>query len=319
VTVVPHDAFGHRDRVDVQHVPKGAAPVMVQQTPGSAPPPPPHQRREHFGRDRDGRGSQVPVLTAPPVQANQPPPRSPRTIATPSPAPAPAPVLRGEQEQGFAAPRARHDGHEEFEDGRHRRGQDGRGFPLPRPEQPPVAGTSIASPPMQNHVPPAGTSIASPPMQNNAPPAGTSIASPPMQHSFPAPGTSIASPPTMPAPSERFVPRFDRPNRSEGGFEHHRRENPMPVEAAAAPAPRRPPMPGAQPAPMPAPQPAPAAAPVTRPMPAPAAVAPPPAPAPASAGAPPQRGGDHGGDHGGDRGGHERHNGRDGNPRQQER
>jgi outer membrane biosynthesis protein TonB len=128
-----------------------------------------------------------------------------------------------------------------------------------------------------------------------------------MQHNAPAAGTAIGSSPAMPAPSERFPPRFERPHRGDGGSEHRRHEDPAPPQAVAAPAPARQAMPAAQPAPMPAPQPAPRPAPQPAPMAAPAAAA--------SAGAAPQRGGDQGGD----RGGRERHNGRDGNARQQDR
>jgi hypothetical protein len=343
VTVVPHDAFGQRDRVDVGHAPKGATPpALAVQQPGSAPPPPrgaverDGRRggwRDRDGRDgRDGRGAPVPVLTAPSVQAGQPQARPPVPAAVAAPAPVAVP-----QGQGNEGPHGRQ-GREAFEDGRGRRQFDTDAFPRQRPNTPPVAGTSIASPPLPANVPPAGTSIASPPLPagvpaagttigsssppRNLPPAGMAIGSAPMPAGTPAAGTSIASPrgmppagtsfgavPTAQPQQERFVPRFERPHRDGGEFEHRGRETSAPPpQAVAAPAPSRPPMPAAQPAPMPVAQPA-MAAPAPRPMPAPPSVAAP-APAPAPAQAQPQRGGDRG-DH--DRGG------RDGRVRQQDR
>jgi hypothetical protein len=343
VTVVPHDAFGHRDRIDVRQVPKGAPPpVALQRAPGSAPPPPPdagrHDRwtREHdgrderradgqdrFGRDRDGRGGRVPVLTAPsqprqPITTATPPPGQVAAQPRPPVAAAPAPSFQDQQPQDLQGPHGRRDGREAFEDGRRRRPLETDGFPFRR-QQVPVPGTTIASPPMQNGAPPAGTSIASPPMQMGAPPAGTSIASPPMQMGAPAAGTSIASPPmqrgappagtsiSSPPPSQPpagFAPRFERHRGDGDGDGGHRGREQGAMESRPAPAPvmaaqpvSRPP----QPAPMPAAQPMPVAA-APRPMSPPPAAAP--APAPAQHAAPQSRG---------DRGG------RDGNVRQQER
>jgi hypothetical protein len=328
VTVVPHDAFGHRDRVDVRQVPRGAPPpVAVQRAPGSAPPPPPDAgRHDRWARDRDGRderradgqdrfgggrGGRVPVLTAPSMPA-QPQPRPPVTSATQPPiasqprppvGTAPAPV--NSDQQDLQGPRGRHDGRDAFEDGRRRRPLETDGFPVRRQDVP-GPGMSIASPPMQMGAPPAGTSIASPPMQMGAPPAGTSIASPPMQMGAPPAGTSIASPPNSQQPQGGFVPRFERPHRGDGdggrrGDGGHRgrdqgalEDRPAAAQNGAAPPVNRAPMP----APMAAAQPMPVAA-APRPMPAP--------PAAVSAPAPQPRGdrGDHGG--------------RDGNARQQER
>jgi hypothetical protein len=330
VTVVPHDAFGHRDRVDVRQAPKGAPPPLAaNQGPGSAPPPPPRERGERDGRDgrdgrrsdwrdraghdrpghdRDGRGAQVPVLTAPSMPANPAQGRAPATAATPPVQAAPA---VGAAVPSYGGPHGREgrQGREAYEDGRRRRALETDGFPLQRPNTPAVAGTSIASPPMPANTPPAGTTIASPPMPAHVPPAGTTIASPPMPAGTPAAGTTIASPPMprgVPAAGtnfgavpgtqpqqERFVPRFERSRRADGDFERRGRESsPMPPQAVAAPpAQARAPMSVAQPAPPPS---------VAAPAPAAAPAAPPP-------------------QHGGDRSERrEQRFGRDGKMRQQE-
>jgi hypothetical protein len=321
VTVVPHDAFGHRDRVDVRQVAKGApALASLQRAPGSAPPPPPDAgRHERWARERDERrGSRVPVLTAPSMPA-QAQPRPALTSATPVPQAAPQarPALSGapaQDQHDWQGARQRHDGREAFEDGRRRR-LETDGFPLRRQEAPVPAGQSIASPPMQNGALPAGTNIASPPMQMGAPPAGTSIASPPMQIGAPPAGTSIASPPTSQPQGGGFVPRFERPHRGDGDGGHrgdgegrHRGrdqgglETPSAPVAVAAPASRP-----AMPAPVAVAAPMPVAA-APRPMPSASAAAS--GPAPAQHTPPPTRG---------DRSDRGERNGRDGNARQQER
>ncbi|MFL6674570.1 MAG: DUF6600 domain-containing protein [Massilia sp.] len=313
LTVVPHDAFGHRDRVDVPRVPKGApAPGGSAVAPGSAPPPPlAHERGDHRREDGRGRfergdgarrGERTPVLTAPPMMEAQPQARQPGTVLTAPPAPAaaaPAPQLQN------SPWRDRHQGREVFEDGRRRRDRspaplEAGGLPAGRADVVPAPGTNIASPPMQQG-PAPGTSIASPPMQQG-PVAGTAIASPPMQQG-PAAGTVIASPPMQPSPAPSgFAPRFERPHRGDGESGHRWREQRgLQQPPMAAPAPRtvaplqavRPPAPPGQPAPPPVvshPMAPPPAAAMARPAPPPPPAAAVPAQAQAQAQAAPQGG-----------------------------
>jgi hypothetical protein len=299
LTMVPHGAFGNRNRVDVPSVPHGA-PAQGAFKPGSAPPAPPMAGdrdrrfdRGHGDRDRFDRGQRPPVLTAPPVLSNQP--GSPGTITSPPPGPQlqPGPFPRGRQDG-----RDGRDGREVFEDGRRQQ---------PLRTTPPPLGTAIASPPIQGPVP--GTVIASPPNQQGPVP-GTVIASPPNQFGPPA-GTAIGSQPLHadPFPQSGFG-RPDRPHRGDGEFERHRGrdQRAMQPQPIAAPAPQPQPM---APPPMAAqPMPVPPGAAMPRPMPAAA----PPPPAAAAQPAPPQRGEDRrqGGD---DR----RQGGRDRGARQMER
>jgi hypothetical protein len=297
LTMVPHGAFGNRNRVDVPSVPHGAL-AQGAFKPGSAPPAPPMAGdrdrrfdRGHGDRDRFDRGQRSPVLTAPPVLSNQP--GSPGNITSPPPGP---------QFQPGPFPRGR-DGREVFEDGRRHQ---------PLRTTPPPLGTAIASPPNQGPAP--GTVIASPPNQH-FPVPGTVIASPPNQSGPPA-GTAIGAQPLHadPFPQSGFA-RPDRPHRGDGEFEHHRGrdQRAMQPQAIAAPAPQPQPMappPVARPPMAAQPMPAPAGAAMPRPMPAAA----PPAAAAAAQPAPPQRGEDRrqGGD---DR----RQGGRDRGARQMER
>jgi hypothetical protein len=291
LTVVPHDAFGNRNRVEVPHVPH-AAPGPGALQPGAAPPPPPIARdrrvdRGNGDRDRFDRGQRPPLLTAPPAISDQPQPQP------------------GPQLQPGPFPRGRQDGRALFEDGRRLH---------PDRNLPPAAGTAIASPPNQGPV--AGTAIASPPNQFG-PAAGTAIASPPNQFGPPA-GTAIGSQPLQAAP---FPPpgfgRPDRPRRADGGFEHHRGrdERAMSPQSSAGPAPQpvappppRPPMQMAPPPMAAQPMPAPPSAVMARPMPAAA-------PPPAVAAQPGQQRGEDRHQGGEDR----RQGGRDHNGRQQER
>jgi hypothetical protein len=277
LTMVPHDAFGNRHRVDVPRVPHGApVPAAGAFKPGSAPPPPAIARDQNRDRDHrrdDGhgrfdRGQRPPLLTAPPALSTQPQPQ-PAPQFQPGPQPQPGP-----QFQPGAFPRGRHDGREVFEDGRRLH---------PERNAPPPLGTAIASPPNQRG-PVLGTAIASPPNQSG-PPAGTAIGSQPLQAD----------------PFPQGFARPDRPHRGDGESEHQRgrdqRQGPPQASAAPQPQPQpqpmapppaaRPPTPVAPPPMAAQPMPAPPSAPMPRPMPAAA-----PAPAPAAQPAPPPRGED---------------------------